>query len=219
MATHKSIVKLTATILLASLASATGCGGRTEGQLSIPPGSHAGEGGAASNSEETPDPQPSGGGSASVDPTVEDPPVEDPPVDDPPVEEPPVEEPPVEDPPVKDPPPVDPAFGQACVDFNSVWGKRTDDACNACIQDARGAECGAAWSTVLYDCRSSSDCADRNCLCERTAPRYGDCSTGPAPADVCGCIDSCLVPGRNWCRDRWTEYVGCLGSACSASCE
>lgn len=101
----------------------------------------------------------------------------------------------------------------SCASFKEMWASR-ENACGRCITDAREFTCGSY--TQVEGCSPSGSCAARNCLCERPIGP-GDCQRGD-PGDLCGCVDSCLVPGPNPCRDEWNQWMSCIANACAETC-
>jgi len=109
-----------------------------------------------------------------------------------------------------------PGFG-SCIAFNSIWIRQRERACRACVVAAGEATCSAPPFVETVDgCGPAYACAERNCLCERPGG-VGDCANGQTD-DVCGCIDSCLVPGASPCRDEWNAWMSCIVSACADTC-
>lgn len=101
---------------------------------------------------------------------------------------------------------------EGCGDFNAIWARREGD-CGLCTDDAQQA-CG--FDAAGAECAPSISCAYRHCFCDRPLGQ-GDCDQGQT-AQVCACIDTCLVPGANPCRRGWSEWMACIVNECAGVC-
>ena|GEM_PF-2085597 len=93
---------------------------------------------------------------------------------------------------------------KGCGDFGRIWNQ---PGCEGCIEHA-STLCSPITEWLVSECSTSYGCADQNCM---------SC-TGTGCNDMCDCVASCQVLGKDYCRDGWAEFMACFSDQCPASC-
>jgi len=124
-----------------------------------------------------------------------------------------------------EPSPLSPR-AQACDDYLGLWKQRQSErepgepippegAPAPCFECFRAQE--SACALPAGDCRPTTACVDRHCLCSPEQPIANSCSARDYPEDLCGCIETCAGENTS-CATRWGDYISCVVRACAAAC-
>jgi hypothetical protein len=97
-------------------------------------------------------------------------------------------------------PPIDRAV---CAAFLPLWRRRAEDTtadCEFCLVYG-----SCHWPNVV-DCDPGTQCVADHCTTVQTADA------------LCSCIESCISAQTPSCATRWSKFMTCATSACSAAC-
>ncbi|MFZ5892344.1 MAG: hypothetical protein ACOY0T_14895 [Myxococcota bacterium] len=79
-------------------------------------------------------------------------------------------------------------------------------ACDSCWEE-RNLACSEVVRWLQQYCETSWSCAQKHCSC------------GGLPCnDYCGCIESCIPLGKEFCADGWKNYMDCYRQPCGGTC-